>query len=94
MYEISEDMPEVHVWCGETIETLCDKIDKLGGWNPQAKSVKFFHGDKRKLVFSGNCQNCGYWTVCLTRDDYYWHKISEHKKKIEDDIRAKIRNRI
>ena len=92
MFEIGDDMPEVHVWCKDTVETLCDKIDKCGGWNPEAVSVKFYHGDSRTLRFSQDCFNSGYWTVCLTRDEYYWHRLSDSRKKeFEDDLRRKIR---
>jgi hypothetical protein len=95
MYNLGEEMPEVHEWCVDKTASLCDKIDALGGWNPRAVSVKFFHGDKRTLVFSDNYYNSGYWTVCLTKDEYYWHRISEKRKKeFEDEIRTKIRNRI
>lgn len=98
MYDLGKNMPEVHVWCVDTIESLCDKIDKLGGWNPKALTVKFFHGAKskdRKLCFSDNHMNTDYWTVCLTRDQYYWHKISDNKKKaFEREIRRKIRSSI
>ena len=95
VFPMNEDMPCVHAWCEDTTETLCDKIDKWGGWNPKALSVKFYHGDVRSLRFSDNYMNCGYWTVCLTRDEYYWHRLSDRKKKeIESNIRMKIRNSI
>ncbi len=95
MYDLNQDMPEVHIWCKDNISSLCDKIDKLGGWNPKAVSVKFFHGEKRVLRFSDNYNNCGYWTVCLTKDEYYWERLSDNrKKKFEDDVRCRIRHSI
>jgi hypothetical protein len=79
----------------DTIETLCKKVDDAGGWNPLAVTVKFQHSDERKCIFSDNYHNSGWWTVVLTRDDYYWYKLSERKKKaiyaeLLDSVKLKV----
>lgn len=95
MYGLNEDLPEVHEWKKDTVSTLCDKIDKCGGWHPKAVCVSFFHGDIRKLRFFDYEAHSGYWTICLTRDEYYWERISKKaKKNITDAIRQEIRSRI
>jgi hypothetical protein len=80
----------------DSIAVLCDKVDAAGGWNPQAVCVQFYHGiEDRHCIFSNQNVNTAWWTTVLTRDEYYWHRISDAKKaKIRRDIVNEIRSQI
>jgi hypothetical protein len=77
IYLLGETMPISHEHMVDKTESLCAKIDSVGGWNPKAETVKFCHTDRREMAFSDDYGNCGWWTVVLTRDKYYWWKLSE-----------------
>lgn len=71
----------------DTVESLCLKVDKEGGWPAGAASLVMQHTTERECYFSGGYPWDGMNTVVLTRDDYYWWKISAKKK---EEIRNKI----
>lgn len=88
-------MPISHEHMVDKTESLCAKIDSVGGWNPEAETVKFCHTDKREMAFSNDYSNCGWWTVVLTRDEYYWYKLSESfKNKVVKCVLDSIGNSI
>ena len=80
----------------DSIAMLCDKVDAAGGWNPEAVCVQFYHGiEDRHCVFSNQNINTGWWTTVLTRDEYYWERISPRKKEeLRDVIVREIRRQI
>lgn len=95
MLELGQDLGFVHERSGETIASLCDKVDEAGGWNPDAVCVQFYHGDRRYCVFSHQNYNTGWWTTVLTRDEYYWQRISAATKdKFRKEIAYEMRQRI
>lgn len=80
----------------DSIGDLCDKVDCAGGWNPLAVCVQFYHGiEDRHCIFNNQNVNTGWWTTVLTRDQYYWQRLSESMKaKVRTDIVREIRSQI
>lgn len=95
MKPLSENLGFQHAH-RDSPEMLADKVDAAGGWNPEAVCVQFYHGiEDRHCVFSSIDRNTGWWTTVLTRDEYYWARISAHSKtQIREDIVRQIKRQI
>lgn len=92
---LSEDLGFVDEWGKDNAASLSKKVDEAGGWNPEAVCVQFFHGERRYCIFSSQDVNSGWWTTVLTRDEYYWEKITprfkaDRRREIVQDIKRQI----
>lgn len=80
-------------WSRESEDEFFKKIDALGGWPIQAKSVVIKHGfAPYDCYFSVVREIRDEWNTSLyTSDDYYLWKLSdEAKAKIRDEERRKL----
>jgi hypothetical protein len=79
--------PKIIYWDSRESNPLDDvirQIDEIGGWPAAAESIVYKHTTdwKRECYFSKISNIRDEWNSSfLTRDEYYWYKISKNFKK-------------
>ena len=80
---------------GETESVFFERIEKLGGWPANAKSVVYRHtGERERPCYFSTLDNVrdDWNTSIYTSDDYYLWKLSDKAKdRLREQGRQEIR---